>query len=85
MSDLIIRGMAIAYACSGLVRRMDDGDWRRVEDIREDLKNMPSEYPEIIHCENCKHRTVHEGGYEYCHAWLRETHSDWYCSRGERT
>lgn len=45
--------------------------------------SAPSARLEIIHCENCKHRTVHEGGYEYCHAWLRETRLEWFCSRGE--
>lgn len=41
MNDLISRQEAIAYACSGLIRRMDDEDWRKVKEIREDLKAVP--------------------------------------------
>lgn len=40
-NDLIVRGIAIASACSGLIRRMDDGDFIRVEDVRESLLNVP--------------------------------------------
>ena len=36
----------------------------------------------IISCGYCKYHEEAEGGYEYCHKWLRETYSDWYCSRG---
>lgn len=47
--DVISRGYAIAYACSGLVRRMDDGDWIRVEDVRESLKSVPSAIPDELY------------------------------------
>ena len=42
MSDPIDRQLAIVTACSGLVRRMEDGDWRRIADIRENLIALPS-------------------------------------------
>ena len=45
-NDCISRQAAIATACSGLVRRMEDGDWRRVADIREDLTALPPTQPE---------------------------------------
>lgn len=41
MNEPIIRGYAIAMACSGLIRRMDDGDWIKVEDVRESLLSVP--------------------------------------------
>lgn len=40
--DLIVRGYAIASACSGLIRRMDDGDWIRTADVRESLQTVPA-------------------------------------------
>lgn len=41
-NDLIVRGYAIAVACSGLIRRMDDGDWINVAEVRESLQNVPT-------------------------------------------
>lgn len=41
-NDLISRQAAIGYACSGLIRRIDDEDWIRVAEVRESLKEMPS-------------------------------------------
>ena len=37
---------------------------------------------QIVKCNECKYHEEAEGGYEYCHKWLRETYGDWYCSRG---
>lgn len=47
--DVISRGYAIAYACSGLIRRMEDGDWIRVEEVRESLKSVPSAIPDELY------------------------------------
>lgn len=70
--DLISRQVAIAYACSGLVRRMDDGDWRRVADIREDLLKLPSAQPELIRCKECALRD----GYGCCRYWKGQAMSN---------
>ena len=37
---------------------------------------------QIVKCDECKYHEEAEGGYEYCHKWLRETYRDWFCSRG---
>lgn len=52
--------------------------------IPEWLRNAILSAPEVTTCKGCKHHEEAEGGYEYCHKWLRETYSDWYCSRGEQ-
>ena len=49
VKDYIIRGVAIAYACSGLIRRMDDGDFIRVEEVRESLRDCPSAIPDELY------------------------------------
>lgn len=62
--ELIDRGYALAMACSGLVCRLEDGDFKRVEDVRRDLKEVPTVdaipvrhgrwigYPECLKYEN---------------------------------
>lgn len=51
---------------------------------REELRNAILSAPEVTTCKGCKYHEEAEGGYEYCHKWLRETYGDWHCSRGEQ-
>ena len=55
-NDVIRRDAAIAFACSGLVRRMDDGDWIRVSDVRRALKE---EVPSAISDEKYEYHYDH--------------------------
>jgi len=40
--DLISRNLAIAYAKSGLVRRIDGEDWIRISEVVQSLKDVPT-------------------------------------------
>ena len=42
MSDLIKRNLAIAYATSGLVRRIDGEDWIRISEVKKSLNDVPT-------------------------------------------
>lgn len=44
-NDLIKRGLAISYAVSGLVRRIDGEEWIRTSDVRESLCDVPTAEP----------------------------------------
>lgn len=66
VDDTISRQLAIVYACSGSVRRMDDGDWRRVEDIRRDLMTMPSAQPNLQTTDCISRQDAIELAMQYC-------------------
>lgn len=45
--DLIDRQAAKSFAAgSGLIRRMEDGDWINVAEVRENLDMLPPAYPD---------------------------------------
>lgn len=46
MADCIDRLAAIAYAISGRIRTEDGENWIRVQEVRENLLNVPSAQPE---------------------------------------
>ena len=48
-NDLIKRNLAIAYATSGLVRRIDGEDWIRIAEVKQSLNDAPSE-PQVTVC-----------------------------------
>ena len=41
-NDLIKRNLAIAYATSGLVRRIDGEEWIRTSDVKQSLNDIPT-------------------------------------------
>lgn len=41
-NDLISRNLAISYAVSGLVRRIDEEDWIRVSEVKQNINNAPT-------------------------------------------
>ena len=43
--DLIKRNLAIAYATSGLVRRIDGEEWIRTSDVKQSLNDVPTVEP----------------------------------------
>lgn len=53
--SLIDKSLALATASSGMVRRLDGIDYRKVSDIREDIKNIPTiDAVPVIRCMDCK-------------------------------
>lgn len=45
--DLIKRNLAIAYATSGLVRRIDGEEWIRTSDVKQSLNDVPTVEPKV--------------------------------------
>lgn len=45
--DLIKRNLAIAYASSGLVRRIDGEEWIRTSDVKQSLNDVPTVESEV--------------------------------------
>ena len=41
-NDLIKRSLAISYAISGLVRRIDGEDWIRTSEVKQSLNDVPT-------------------------------------------
>ena len=41
-NDLIKRNLAISYAASGLIRRIDGEDWIRVSEVKQSLNDVPT-------------------------------------------
>ena len=41
-NDLIKRDLAIAYASSGLVRKIDGEDWIRISEVKQSLNDVPT-------------------------------------------
>ena len=41
-NDLIKRNLAISYAASGLVRRIDGEDWIRISEVKQSLSDVPA-------------------------------------------
>ena len=56
--DVISRNLAIAYAKSGLVRRIDGEDWIRVSEVVQSLKDVPTV---DIPCNDCCADTYRDG------------------------
>ena len=50
-NDLIKRGLAISYAVSGMVRRIDGEEWIRRSEVRQSLNDVPAEPQD---CSDCK-------------------------------
>lgn len=44
-NDLIKRGLAISYAVSGLIRKIDGEEWIRRSDVMESLNDVPPGEP----------------------------------------
>ena len=40
--DVIKRNLAIAYATSGIVRRIDGEDWIRISEVKQSLQDVPT-------------------------------------------
>lgn len=59
--DLISRNLAISYAVSGLVRRIDEEDWIRVSEVKQSINDIPSDG-----CYECAKE------HEQLAAWLEE-------------
>ena len=85
--DLISRQAAIGYAISGLTREIDGEKWIRVSEVRESIKELPSEQPtvDVVRCKDCKHHDEGKSGAIYCPilvgGFVRE---DFFCADGER-
>lgn len=45
--DLIKRNLAIAYAKSGLVRKIDGEDWIRISEVKQSLNDVPTVEPDM--------------------------------------
>lgn len=41
-NDLIKRNIAIAYATSGLIRRIDGEEWIRISEVKQSLQDVPT-------------------------------------------
>lgn len=50
-NDLIKRNIAISYAVSGLVRRIDEEDWIRVSEVKHSINEVPTVSQD---CSECK-------------------------------
>lgn len=49
-NDLIKRGLAISYAVSGMIRRIDGEEWIRRSDVRQSLYGVPAEPQDCSDC-----------------------------------
>jgi len=50
-NDLIKRNLAISYAASGLIRRIDGEEWIRISEVKQSLNDVPKEPQD---CSDCK-------------------------------
>ena len=94
MSDLIDRQAARSFAAgSGLIRHMEDGDWIRVEEVRENIDMLPSsDAVQVVQCKDCKWYDNRYG--DVCHnprygdGWANYSppyvDEDYWCKDGER-
>lgn len=89
--DNISRQAARSFAAgSGLIRRMKDGDWIRVEEVRENIDMLPSvDAVQVVRCGQCEHWKCNPTTNKYgvCNKVSYDEfevvmHSDDFCSYG---